>query len=68
MSKECTWLRSCPFFISSRNGNDKIEKLKECYCKGDYQSMCIRKIYKEIHGDQADPRMGPDGKLIDSED
>ncbi len=68
MAQECKWLLSCTFFQSSTSGNEKIEKLKGIYCKGDLQNQCLRKIYKEFHGYHADPNIGPEGKLIDSDD
>jgi len=30
--------------------------------------MCVRKYYREIYGEHADPRIKPDGSLVDSND
>jgi hypothetical protein len=66
MSRECRWLRTCPFFHNNKDlGSERIELLVESFCKGPRQEQCLRKIYYEVYRKQPDDRMDPQGRMID---
>jgi len=66
MSATCTWLNTCRFYQMHKLSEDKgFEMLSRHYCHGPYLEQCIRKIFKSVHGREADDRLGPDGKIWD---
>ncbi len=69
MSRECSWLVSCPFFQKYKHLDaDEANRLKRLYCKGPYMDQCVRKLYKELHGSDSPAQMNPEGKILEDED
>ena len=68
MSRECSRLVGCPFFQKFNNLDaEEIYRLKRLFCKGPYMDQCMRKLYKELHGVDADEDMSPEGKILTCE-
>ena len=68
MSRECSRLVSCPFFQKYKHLEEaEIARLKRLFCKGPYMDQCVRKLYKELHGEDSPAQMSPEGKILNDE-